>query len=117
MIQDKWDRLLAEVKSRRIKECDVKIDSSSGEITIEDSRFKLSVVINEKWIGYSFLLKKHLLGTEMSSWADTDNYAPDFNPKVTEEIYSEVKTFVANLQNLLNLAQNQGRLIFILIFF
>lgn len=97
MIQDKWNEVLEQFRSRVLRDGQIKVDEDAGEVVVEGLNFRFVTTINEKWIGYDFVLKKQLLGVEMSSWSDTDNYALDFEPTVTEEVYQDVKRFVASL--------------------
>jgi hypothetical protein len=96
-IESKRKELLSIIEARPSEGVKVDRNEEAGEIVLEGEDFKLVLKITSAWIGYKFSLKKHVLGVEMSSWADTDNYALDFDPKVTEDTYQETKNFVTNL--------------------
>ena len=60
---------------------------------------KLVIEISSKWVGYDFMLKEKINNNWIGYGEDTDLYALDFDPKVTMQIFDEVKSFLVDLLN------------------
>lgn len=88
------------------------INRDEGIVSLETSNYKLAIEVTDKWLGYNFTLNKNVLGVELSSWADTDNYALDFDTNFTREISNTIITFLtALLGDKIYIGKKDGRAI------
>jgi hypothetical protein len=65
------------------------LKATKGTYTYEDELKKLSIIVNDKWVGATLeVVAKN--GEQFGYTIDTDNYRLDFNLKALEEIVNEI---------------------------
>lgn len=109
-----FEEVLAEIMKFAPKNIDVQVNDGDGEVNLSTNKYQLRITINDKWVGYDFMLDKSFTdGASMGSAADTDLYALDYDVKFTKKIFEELHFFLDSLlSNKLYYGFIDGRAVF-----
>ena len=76
----------------------ITVNTDLGEITLSTKSYRLEILVNTQWVGYTFNLDKGLTsGISQGSSIDTDLYPLDRDISFTNSIFYETLTFVDDL--------------------